>query len=221
MGGAEGSLATRVVRSSLWVGVSNAGLNVLQTVRTIVLAWLLTPEMFGLMGIASIVMRALNLFTETGIAPALIQRQEQVDEAKHTAFTLRLARGFVLAVLTCAIAPFAASYYEEPRLRDILFALSTAFAIGGFTNVDTVLLQKRLDFRALTMLEIIVAVSNTVVVIWLALVLGSVWALVLSGIVSALVRSIFSFVVVPDESSCDSTRQSRVSCCATDATSPA
>jgi O-antigen/teichoic acid export membrane protein len=197
MGGAEGSLATRVVRSSLWVGVSNAGLNVLQTVRTIVLAWLLTPEMFGLMGIASIVMRALNLFTETGIAPALIQRQEQVDEAKHTAFTLRLARGFLLAVLTCAIAPFAASYYDEPRLRDILFALSTAFAIGGFTNVDTVMLQKRLDFRALTLLEIIVAVSNTVVVIWLALVLGSVWALVLSGIVSALVRSIFSFVVVP------------------------
>ena len=69
LGGADGSLTTRVVRSGIWVGVSNAALNVLQTVRTIVLAWLLTPEMFGLMGISSVVMRALNLFTETGIAP--------------------------------------------------------------------------------------------------------------------------------------------------------
>ena len=199
MGGAEGSLVTRVVRSGMWVGVSNAGMNVLQTVRTIVLAWLLTPEMFGLMGLASVVMRALNLFTETGIGPALIQRQDNVDEAKHTAFTLRLGRGFLMAILTCAIAPFAASYYNEPRLRDILLALSTAFAIGGFTNVDTVLLQKRLDFRALTLLEIIVSVSNTIIVIALAWVLGSVWALVLSGILSALVRSIFSFVVVPGQ----------------------
>jgi O-antigen/teichoic acid export membrane protein len=197
MGGAEGSLVTRVVRSGMWVGVSNAGLNVLQTVRTIVLAWLLTPEMFGLMGISSVVMRALNLFTETGIGPALIQRQENVEEAKHTAFTLRLARGFLLMILTCAIAPFAASYYDEPRLRDILFALSLAFAIGGFTNVDTVLLQKRLDFRALTVLEIIVAVSNTVIVIGLAFVMGSVWALVLSGILSSLTRSVFSYIVVP------------------------
>src|SRR4029453_18191129 len=88
MRGSEGGLSQRVLRSGMWVGLQNAGANILQTLRSIILARLLTPEIFGLMGLCQVAIRGLDLFTETGIAPALIHRQERVEEARNTAYTL-------------------------------------------------------------------------------------------------------------------------------------
>lgn len=197
MGAADGGLGTRVVRSGMWVAISNGGQSVLQTLRSIILARLLGPEAFGLMGVCMIVIRGLELFTQTGVSPALIHRQDRVEEAKHTAFTLQLVRGFVLAVAALAIAPLAAQYYEESQLRNLIFTLAAVFALNGFYNINTVLLQKNLDFRRLTSLELSVAVVSTAATVALAYWLRSVWALVLGQVILAIMRVALSYVIVP------------------------
>jgi O-antigen/teichoic acid export membrane protein len=197
MGAADGGLGTKVVRSGVWVGISNGGQSVLQTLRSIILARLLGPEAFGLMGICMIVIRGLELFTQTGVSPALIYRQDRIDEAKHTAFTLQLIRGFVLAAAALAIAPLAARYYEQSQLRDLIFTLAAVFAMNGFYNINTVLLQKNLDFRRLTSLELSVAVVSTAATVALAYWLRSVWALVLGQVLLAVMRVALSYAIVP------------------------
>lgn len=196
MGATDGRLSTRVVRSGIWVGLSNAGQSLLQIVRSIILARLLSPEVFGLMGICLIVIRGLDLFTETGIGPALIHRQERVDEAKNTAFTLQIIRGVLLAGLALLLGPLAAHIYDEPQLTSLIYVLAIVFAINGLANLNTVLLQKQLDFRRLTFLELLVAVSSTIAVAALAFWLRSVWALVLGHVMMSIMRVVLSYVLI-------------------------
>lgn len=197
LGRSDGGLTQRVLRSGVWIGAQNAGQSVLQTARSVILARLLTPEIFGLMGLCQVAIRGLDLFTETGIAPALIHRQERVEEAKDTAYTLQIARGFILAVLALPLAPLAAHYYSEPRLQNVILVLSTVFVISGFSNINTVLLQKKLDFRRLTYLELTVSTVSTITVVVLAWILRSVWALVIGQILTALLRVVLTYVIVP------------------------
>ena len=197
MGGAEGGLVKRVVRSGMWVGVQNAGANILQTVRSIILARLLTPEIFGLMSLCQVAVRGLDLFTETGIAPALIHRQERVAEAVNTAYTLQIMRGFLLALLAIPLAPLAAAYYGDERLRAVIAVLSMSFIVSGFSNINTILLQKKLDFRRLAALELTLALISTVAVSVLAYIMRSVWALVIGQLLTSAMRVTLSYIIVP------------------------
>jgi O-antigen/teichoic acid export membrane protein len=197
LGRTDGGLLQRVLRSGVWVGLQNAGQSILQTLRSIILARLLTPEIFGLMGLCQVAIRGLDLFTETGIAPALIQRQHRVEEAKDTAYTLQILRGLLLAVLALPLAPLAAMYYGRPQLQNVILALSAVFIISGFSNINTVLLQKKLDFRRLAFLELTVAFASTVAVCVLAWILRSVWALVIGQILTSLLRVLLTYVIVP------------------------
>ena len=197
MGGAEGGLVKRVVRSGIWVGVQNAGANILQTVRSIILARLLTPEIFGLMSLCQVAVRGLDLFTETGIAPALIHRQERVAEAVNTAYTLQIMRGFLLALLAIPLAPLAAAYYGDERLRAVIAVLSMSFIVSGFSNINTILLQKKLDFRRLAALELTLALISTVAISVLAYIMRSVWALVIGQLLTSAMRVTLSYIIVP------------------------
>src|SRR5690606_27891894 len=104
----DGSVRTNVIRSGIWVGAAEIVMAVLSVGRSVALARLLTPEMFGLMGLCSIVIRAIETFTRPGIGQALIQRQASFEEARDTAFTLLLARGIMLGMFLAAAAPLIA-----------------------------------------------------------------------------------------------------------------
>jgi O-antigen/teichoic acid export membrane protein len=197
MTGSHGGLLSRVIRGGAWVGVSSLGQNLLQTLRSIILARLLTPEVFGLMGLCQVAIRGLDLFTETGIGPALIHRQDRVEEARDTAYTLQVARGLLLALLVLPLAPVAAWFYGEARLQSLIMALSAVFVIGGLSNINLVLLQKQLDFRRLATIDLTVSVLSTIVIASLAYVLRSVWALVIGQIFTSALKVVLSFLLVP------------------------
>src|SRR5688572_15894619 len=111
----KGSVKARVVRSGIWVSLSSMIGSVLNVVRSIVLARLLTPEMFGLMGLASIAIRTIETFTRPGISQALIARQREFDEASATAFTLLIGRGVLLSLILIASASLVARFYEAEQ----------------------------------------------------------------------------------------------------------
>lgn len=191
-----GSIKHRVLRSGIWVGLSEIGLQSLGLVRSVVLARLLTPETFGLMGLAMIVVRAVETFTRPGIAQALIARQESFDEASATAFTMLLGRGLLLALAMAAVAPWIAQFYDAAELGPVLQALSAVFLIGSFSNINTVARQKELDFRRLTYLSQLTTLIGTIVTIGVAFWLRSVWALVIGQLASVSLSALLSYVFV-------------------------
>jgi lipopolysaccharide exporter len=193
----DGNLKTRLLRSGLWVGSGEILMTVLAVVKSVILARLLAPEMFGLMGLCAIVIGAIETFTRPGIGQALIQRQSSFEDARDTAFTLLLARGAILAMLLFFIAPFAAAYYGESELGTMLQFLSIVFVVGGFLNINTIARQKELNFRLLTYVNQSSAVLGTVATITAAYVLRNVWALVIGQLFTTTLHTLLSYYFIP------------------------
>lgn len=197
MSRADGSIQHRALRSGIWVGVSSVGIALLTFARGIALARLLTPEVFGLMAVCLMATRLIEIFTETGFGAALIHRQQGFEEARDTAFTMMILRGVALAGIAALIAPWVARFYEQPVLTPLIAFVGLSFLFVGCQNINTVALQKELDFRRLTYLELTGSVLGFAVVVGLAYWLRSVWALVIGQVASAAIASALSFLMVP------------------------
>ena len=122
-----GSLRKKALRSGIWLGISGVVINFLTLGRSIVLARLLTPDIFGLMSLALIVFRSIETFTRPGIVDALIHRQEDFEEGKDTAFVILVVRGILLALVIVAAAPFIAKFYDQEDLTLMLIRMSLIF----------------------------------------------------------------------------------------------
>lgn len=172
-------------------------MTVLAVLKSVILARLLTPESFGLMGLCAIVIGTMETFTRPGIGQALIQRQSSFEEARDTAFTLLLVRGLLLALLLVALAPFAARFYNSAELGPMLKMLSIVFVVGGLLNINTIARQKELNFRHLTYANQISAFLGTIITIVGAYILRNVWALVIGQISTATIHSLLSYYFIP------------------------
>lgn len=193
----DGSLQHKAVRSGVWVTLSSVLGAAFSFFRSIVLARLLTPEIFGLMAICSMVIRGIEIFTETGFGAALIHRQQRFEDARDTAFTLWVLRGVGLAAISFLVAPWVAAFYHEDVLQSIVAVIGVSFILTGFNNINTIALQKELDFKRLTYLDQVGGVFSTAIALGLAYWLRSVWALVYAQLASSVISVVLSYVMVP------------------------
>ena len=193
----DGSLKGKAIRSGAWLGVAGAVIGVLNFVRSIILARLLTPDIFGLMGIALMFFRAIEALTRPGVVSALIHRQGDFDEAKDTVFVILLIRGVLLCVFLYIGAPFIASFYDEPVLENMLWVMAIGFVFLGGKNINVVARAKELDYKQLAILDQVLEIVNTTVVIILAFWLKNVWALVAGHVASSAIIMFLSYVLIP------------------------
>lgn len=193
----DGSLLRKTIRSGLWVSISVMSINILSFLRSIVLARLLLPEAFGLMSICLVVIRCIEVFSETGFGAALIHKQGDHEKAKDVAYTLMVVRSVVLAGVAILLAPLVAGFYEKAPLSIMIRVIAASFVLKGFYNISTVTLQKELNFKRLTLFEQTTSLVNSLLVIGLAYYMRNVWALVLGHILSTLLGTVMSFVVIP------------------------
>ncbi len=193
----DGSLHQKALRSGFWVSLSSIVVIGLSFLRSVLLARILTPDVFGMIAISSMVTRGIEIFTETGFGAALVHRQERFEDARDTAFTLWVLRGAVLSIIAFLVAPWVADFYDEQILRSVIAVAGISFMLTGFHNVNMIALQKELDFKRLAYLEQIAAVLNTIAAVVLAYVLRDIWALVYSQLLSSVISVSLSYIVVP------------------------
>jgi O-antigen/teichoic acid export membrane protein len=192
----DGSLRNKILRSGFWQGLTTIGVNSLTLIKSMVLARILSPEAFGLMSLALMTIRGAQLLTDTGFGTALIQRKGDFDEAKDTAFTLLAIRGLLLALLMLPVAYFMAGFYEKPQLLALIAVCGLSFVVSGFTNISLTAAIRDLDFKKIAIIENSAAVTSFVVALVIALWFRSVWALVISFIVSGAVKLVLSYVII-------------------------
>lgn len=141
------SIRPKVVRSGFWSLGGNWLARVLGIIKMIILARLLSPLDFGIIGLAILSINALNVFSETGIESALIQRDKIGRPELDTAWTIAIVRGLVLFILLFLSAGWVASYFDNMTLKPVLRVMSVTFLLGGFTNIGIVYFQKELEFK--------------------------------------------------------------------------
>jgi PST family polysaccharide transporter/lipopolysaccharide exporter len=169
----------------------------LQIVLLVVLATLLGPKAFGLMGIALVTVNALNRFSRLGFDEALIQQKdENVDQYLNTAWSMQTLRGLVLAAITFFAAPLVASVFNEPGATDVLRVIALSPILVGLKNPGIVYFRKNLEFHKEFVYQLSGSILNFIVALGIAFfVTRTVWALVFGYVVADATRLLVSYWV--------------------------
>jgi teichuronic acid exporter len=191
------SLTKEVLHGLKWVAGARFASQFVSWAVTIVVMRLLVPGDYGLMAMASVLLAWCAMFVEMGLAPALVQAKDTtVDQLRQAQGIFLLANGAVVAVLLAG-APLAAHFFGEPQLTALVRVMALQFVLTPFGLVSEVLLQRGLDFRARSLLDLTQSVLTAVVTLLLAWRGLGVWALVLGIQVAALWRTVAVNVVAP------------------------
>jgi len=191
----SGSLKTRTVRSGIWVSSASAFSRSFDFISSIILARLLLPEIFGLMGIVLFVRHGIEVLTQTSFKQALIYRKDDIEKSSDTAWILNVVRGFFLFAVVYVTAPWISAFYNEPVLSVALRFVAVLFILGGFNNINMVLFDRALDFKKVAISRVIGSFLVNAAILALALILRSVWALLLGLLLRSLYDLVASYII--------------------------
>jgi len=171
-------VAGRAIRGGAFTIGSQASQFTIGLLATMVMARLLTPRDYGLIGMVTVVTGFLTIFKDIGLSRATIQRNVLTHDEASSLFWINGAVGVGIALLTAAIAPVIARFYGEPRLTNITIALACGFLVSGFSVQHQALLRRRMRFGILAANDVFSITLASVVGITMAFERMSYWAIV-------------------------------------------
>ena len=179
-----------------WTTVSKLVSQPLQIVVTIILARLLTPEDFGLLGMVVVFTGFATIFSGAGFGPALIQSAEIEERHLSSVFWLGMIVGACLFAITIAAAPWIAAFYDEPQLEPLSTVIAFNFMIVPFTIVPAALMRRSMRFKLLTFVNITAIVLSGGTAIIFALAGFGVWTLVWKALLSTACTAFGLWILV-------------------------
>jgi lipopolysaccharide exporter len=190
-------LSKKVVRGGLWLFVLRITNRGLGFIRTIILARLLAPEDFGLLGVAMLAASTLDALSHTGFQSALIQKSENVKSYLDVAWTISVVRGVVLFFILVFSAPLIAEFFNSPQAKLVIMVIAVNMLLSGCGNIGVIFFQKELKFNKQFIFELSATLVDVAVSIGLAVILKNVWALIWGGIAKNIVRLLLSYILHP------------------------
>lgn len=190
------NLAGRTARGGA-VAIVSQGLKFVITIAaTSIMARLLTPNDYGLVGMVAFVTGFVSMYKDLGLSAATIQRSEISSEQISTLFWVNLLLSVGLALFTAAIAPLVAWFYGESQLTWITVVTAVGFIISGIAVQHEALLRRQMRYFALALIGLTSMAMGYVAGIVLAWNGFRYWALVASQLAVAATSTllIFSFV---------------------------
>lgn len=185
------SLKNKTVKGSFWSFADNTLTTGVSFLVSLVLARLLTPHEYGLIGIISIFIALFNSIVDSGFSSALIRKKEATDTDYNTVFLFNLGLSLLLFLLLFFLAPAIGSFFDEPQLTLLSQVMATIVVINAFAIIQQTILVKRIDFKTQTKVSFVASVTSGVIGIVMAVVGCGVWALVGQQISRQLLNTVF------------------------------
>lgn len=185
-------LARKSVRGGVTTMTSQGIQFALRIAGTAVLARLLTPADYGLIGMVTVVVNFAQMFKDAGLSMATVQKEHITHEQISSLFWLNIfiSVGLGLCVLICS--PLVSKFYGRPELTAVTAALSISFIISGLTIQHQALLRRHMKFGILAGITISTQIVNLAVTITLALLGWRYWALVGGTIAQVLTDTLMT-----------------------------
>jgi O-antigen/teichoic acid export membrane protein len=174
------AIGSRTARGGVVTIVSHGLKFALSIVATAVLARLLTPHDYGLIGMVVVFTGFVAMFKDLGLSLATVQRAEISDEQISTLFWVNVTISIAITLLMVLLAPLIGWFYGEPRLTLITMVTATGFLFGGFAVQHEALLKRQMRFYALSVIAFASMMIGYVVGIVLAWRGAAYWSLVFS-----------------------------------------
>lgn len=174
----------------MWSAIDNVAQFGVGFIVSIVLARILSPDDYGLIGIITIFTTVCTAIINGGFSNALIRTQKPTDEDYNSAFICNLLISILLYAIVFICSPMIADFFNRQELVALTRVSSFTMIIGALAIVQQTRLTKRIDFKTQTKITLIASILSGIVGIALALMGFGVWALVVQGIVAQTLRTV-------------------------------
>ena len=191
---AEQSLKTKTVKGVIWSSVERFSVQGVQFLVMLVIARILDPKDFGLVGMLTIFLAVAQSLIDSGFTQALIRKQDRSEIDNNTVFYFNIIVSGSLYLLLFAIAPWVANFYNEPQLTDLMRVLCIIVIINSFAVVQRAIYTANLDFKTQAKASFWAALLSGGVGVYLAKNGYGVWTLVWQQLLNAGFNTIFLWI---------------------------
>lgn len=186
----------QVVRGLSWTMGGEWFSYLLQIGTTMVLARLLSPEIFGVMAMAMTLTVLIDQFRSLGLSQAVVQRENLTWTQVNALFWVNTAVGVVLAGVVAATGPALATFYDEPQVAIVCAGLGAGYVLSGLAVQHGALLNRTMRFRTITVRNLVARVGSSIAAIVAAFAGMGVWALVIQQVSTVLLSTVLTWVAV-------------------------
>ena len=192
----SGNARSQALSGLMWRFLERFGAQGVTFVVSIILARLLDPEVYGIVAIVTVFTAILNVFIDSGLGNALIQKKDADDLDFSSVFFFNMFMCVVLYLLLFAVAPLIAKFYKMPLLTPVIRVMSLTVIISGVKNVQQAYVSKHLLFKRFFFATLGGTIGAAVLGVWMAYKGYGVWALVAQGLLNAAVDTLILWITV-------------------------
>jgi len=172
------TLKQKTVTGLFWTFSETLGNQFSGFIVGIILARILSPTDFGLVGMIMVFVVISQAFVDSGLGSALIQKQDASDEDYSTVFIFNILTSLILYIIIFSVAGFISDFYEQAVLKDILRVVATVLIIDSIALVQRTKLTKDLNFKSLTKISLSSSLISGIAGIVFAFSGFGVWSLI-------------------------------------------
>lgn len=183
------SLKKKTIKGTLWTGMERFWVQGVQFLVMLVVARILSPKDYGLIGMLAIFIHVSQSLVESGFSQALIRKKDRTELDNNTIFYFNIVMSLFIYALLYLIAPYVASFYNEPLLCPVMRVFSLVVIINSFNIVQRALFSIHLDFKKTAHAAMSSALISGVAAIYMAKKGFGVWTLVYQQIIFGIVST--------------------------------
>lgn len=192
---AEQSLKDKTVKGVIWSSVERFSVQGVQFLVMLVIARLLDPKDFGLVGMLAIFLAVAQTLIDSGFSQALIRKQNRTEADNSTVFYFNIVVSTLLYLILYAVAPWVADFYNEPQLCRLMRVLCLVVVINGFAVVQRAIYTASIDFKTQAKASLIAAIFSGGIGIYLAISGYGVWTLVWQQLLNASINTALLWIL--------------------------
>jgi lipopolysaccharide exporter len=185
-----------------WLSMVKIFTTIIDILTKIVLAWILTPYDFGLIGLGMLVMMITQKLTEAGFSSALIQKKGKLDDSYLNAgWTIQISRGFLLFLIIYFIAPYIPGLFQLTKDQDLVINIIRFLAliqlIDSSANIGLIVFDRELEFRKITVIQLFFTIVKSSISILVGILYKTVWSIVLGYFFASITKVFLSYYFQP------------------------
>jgi len=190
-------LRRQTVRNLKYNSIATLSVYIIQFVTNIILARILEPKDYGVVGFSQIFINFMIQFSDFGINGALIQRKELDKATLSTAFTLKAILSMVIVTVMLTLAPVSQVFMAQREVTSVIRLLSLNIILSTFAFLPLVLLTKGLEYQKLVLPQTVSVVLNSLTALIMAYSGFGFWSIVLGSIIGNLGNAVMLFYMKP------------------------
>lgn len=188
------SLKHKTVSGLIWSFIDTIAGQGISFIVGIILARLLAPREFGLIGMITVFIAISESFINSGFSSALIRKKDCTNTDYSTVFYFNLVTGVLFFIILYLSAPAISGFFNEPELKAILQVMGLILIIDSLTIIQRTILTKRINFKLQARISVIASIGSGIIAIAMALNGFGVWSLVAQRIVKQCINSLFLWI---------------------------